>query len=125
MAPGYLSVIFCWVCQVVELCEAANAKVGYDSVRIANYLCSGNYAVSGGTDGCQAVQDLAKSKGARMTIKLAVAGAFHTAYMQPAQEALQYAPRPYCSCPCAYFVPDCLLSHLPIAQDVCKHATCA
>lgn len=86
-------------CQVVELCEAANAKVGYDSVRIANYLCNGNYAVSGGEDGCQAVQELAKSKGARMTVKLAVAGAFHTAYMQPAQEELQYVPRPYCLLP--------------------------
>lgn len=78
--------------QVAELCEAANAKVGYDSVRIANYLCNGNYAISGGADGCQAVQDLAKSKGARMTVKLAVAGAFHTSYMQPAQEELEYAP---------------------------------
>jgi len=75
--------------QVSELCDAANEKVGYDSVRIANFLCNGNYAVSGGDDGCQAVQDLAKSKGARMTVKLAVAGAFHTSYMQPAQEELQ------------------------------------
>ena len=97
--------------QVAELCEAANAQVGYDSVRIANYLCNGNYAISGGTDGCQAVQDLAKSKGARMTVKLAVAGAFHTAYMQPAQEELQYAPRPpcflphvHCFCPTTHFL---------------------
>ena len=80
--------------QVAELCETANAKVGYDSVRIANYLCNGNYAISGGADGCQAAQDLAKSKGARMTVKLAVAGAFHTSYMQPAQEELEYAPSP-------------------------------
>lgn len=77
--------------KVSELCDAANEKVGYDSVRIANFLCNGNYAVSGGDDGCQAVQDLAKSKGARMTVKLAVAGAFHTSYMQPAQEELQAA----------------------------------
>ena len=75
--------------QVQELCEAANAKVGSDSVRIANYLCVGNYAISGGTDGCEAVEQLAKSKGARMTVRLAVAGAFHTSYMQPAQEQLQ------------------------------------
>lgn len=78
-----------WDTQVSELCDAANEKVGYDSVRIANFLCNGNYAISGGDDGCQAVQDLAKSKGARMTVKLAVAGAFHTSYMQPAQEQLQ------------------------------------
>lgn len=72
-----------------ELCEAANAKVGSDSVRIANYLCVGNYAISGGREGCEAVEALAKSKGARMTVRLAVAGAFHTSYMQPAQEQLQ------------------------------------
>ena len=64
--------------------------MGYDSVRIANYLCNGNYAISGGTDGCQAVEELAKPKGARMTVRLSVAGAFHTSYMQPAQEQLQY-----------------------------------
>ena len=91
-------------------------------MRIANYLCNGNYAVSGGEDGCQAVQELAKSKGARMTVKLAVAGAFHTAYMQPAQEELQYAPpRPYCCCPRAHhIVPNCLPSNRPAAQDVCE-----
>ena len=71
--------------------EAANAKVGSESVRIANYLCVGNYAVSGGLEGCEAVEALAKGKGARMTVRLAVAGAFHTSYMQPAQEQLQYA----------------------------------
>ncbi len=81
--------VFLCASQVAELCDAANTKVGYESVRIANFLCNGNYAVSGGEDGCQAVQDLAKSKGARMTVKLAVAGAFHTSYMQPAQEELQ------------------------------------
>lgn len=73
-------------------------------MRIANYLCNGNYAISGGADGCQAVQDLAKSKGARMTVKLAVAGAFHTSYMQPAQEELEYASTT--SWPCPHVVTD-------------------
>ena len=75
--------------QVTELCEAANKQVGSESVRIANYLCNGNYAVSGGKDGCDAVEKLAKEFGARMTVRLAVAGAFHTEYMQPAKEKLQ------------------------------------
>jgi hypothetical protein len=29
-------------------------------VRIANFLCNGNYAVSGGLAGCEAVEKLAK-----------------------------------------------------------------
>lgn len=40
--------------QVEELCEAANKEVGADEgVRIANFLCNGNYAVSGGLPGCE------------------------------------------------------------------------
>ena len=75
--------------QVAELCEAANQEVGSDSVSIANYLCNGNYAVSGSLEGCEAVKKLAKSFKARMTVQLAVAGAFHTDYMRPAKEKLQ------------------------------------
>ena len=75
--------------KVAELCEAANREVGSDSVSIANYLCNGNYAVSGGLEGCEAVKKLAKSFKARMTVQLAVAGAFHTDYMRPAKEKLQ------------------------------------
>jgi [acyl-carrier-protein] S-malonyltransferase len=76
--------------QVAELCEAANKEVGAENgVRIANFLCPGNYAVSGGTAGCEAVEKLAKSFGARMSVRLAVAGAFHTDYMKPAEEALR------------------------------------
>ena len=41
--------------QVQELCEAANAEVAADeAVVIANFLCNGNYAVSGGLQGIQA-----------------------------------------------------------------------
>lgn len=38
----------------------------------------------------QAVEKLAKSFKARMTVRLAVAGAFHTSYMQPAEEKLRW-----------------------------------
>ncbi|CAL8467128.1 g6664 [Coccomyxa elongata] len=78
--------------KVEELCEAANKEVAAeDAVRIANFLCNGNYAVSGGLPGCEAVEKLAKSFKARMTVRLAVAGAFHTSYMQPAEETLREA----------------------------------
>lgn len=51
---------------MAELCEAANKEVAADqAVRIANYLCNGNYAVSGGLAGIEAVEKLAKSFKAR------------------------------------------------------------
>lgn len=44
-----------------ELCEAANAQVdAHDHVRIANFLCNGNYAISGGIPGCEVVERIAK-----------------------------------------------------------------
>ena len=77
--------------QVAELCQRATEEVGEENgVRIANYLCPGNYAVSGGIPGCAAVEKLAKEYKAR-TVRLAVAGAFHTRYMQPAEEKLRQA----------------------------------
>lgn len=52
--------------QVAELCEAASAEVpAGQGVRIANYLCNGNYAVSGGLAGCEAVERMAKGFKAR------------------------------------------------------------
>ncbi|KAG2422740.1 hypothetical protein HXX76_015826 [Chlamydomonas incerta] len=78
--------------KVAELCKAATEQVGQDKpVVIANYLCTGNYAVSGSKEGCDAVEKLGKSFGARMTVRLAVAGAFHTSYMSPAVDKLKAA----------------------------------
>lgn len=89
---GMVSVIGLDAAKTAELCEAATAEVGAEKgVRIANFLCNGNYAVSGGIEGCEAVERLAKSFKARMTVRLAVAGAFHTDYMAPAVERLQAA----------------------------------
>jgi [acyl-carrier-protein] S-malonyltransferase len=75
---GMVSVIGLDSDKVKELCGAASEKSGA-KVQIANYLCKGNYAVSGESSACDAVAELAKPDfGARMTVKLAVAGAFHT-----------------------------------------------
>ncbi len=79
--------------QTAALCSAASQEVGKgEGVRIANYLCNGNYAVSGGIPGCEVVERIAKPDyKARMTVRLAVAGAFHTDFMQPAVEKLRSA----------------------------------
>lgn len=78
--------------KVAELCEAANAEVSVEErVQIANFLCPGNYAVSGGVKGVEAVEAKAKSFKARMCVRLAVAGAFHTRFMGPAVQQLEAA----------------------------------
>ena len=40
---------------------------------------------------CQAIEKMAKEFKARMTVRLAVAGAFHTHFMKPAEEKLRSA----------------------------------
>ncbi|KAG6583337.1 Malonyl-CoA-acyl carrier protein transacylase, mitochondrial, partial [Cucurbita argyrosperma subsp. sororia] len=78
--------------KVQQLCDAANQEVDEaDKVQIANFLCPGNYAVSGGLKGVEVVESKAKSFKARMTVRLAVAGAFHTSFMEPAVSRLEAA----------------------------------
>lgn len=73
--------------QVQGFCDQASSK---GLVRIANFLCPGNLVVSGDTPACEEVERLAVAAGAK-TIRLAVAGAFHTPVMQPAVEKLTAA----------------------------------
>jgi len=74
---------------VSEVCEAAAEKSG-EKVQIANYLCNGNYAVSGSSKAVDVVAEIAKPEfKARMVVKLAVAGAFHTDFMKPAVASLE------------------------------------
>lgn len=71
--------------EVVErICEEASA---HGSIRIANYLCPGNLVVSGENAACERAAELAIAAGGR-AIPLAVAGAFHSEIMKPADEAL-------------------------------------
>ncbi|WVY94076.1 hypothetical protein V8G54_033164 [Vigna mungo] len=78
--------------KVQQLCDAANQEVSEaDKVQIANYLCPGNYAVSGGLKGIEVVESKAKSFKARMIVRLSVAGAFHTSFMEPAVSRLEAA----------------------------------
>jgi len=86
---GMVSVIGLDKEKVADLCAAASEKSG-ESVKIANFLCKGNYAVSGSLKACDVVAEIAKPEfKARMTVKLAVAGAFHTDFMAPAVESLE------------------------------------
>jgi [acyl-carrier-protein] S-malonyltransferase len=74
--------------KVEELCARAR---GSDTLEVANLLCPGNIVISGSTAACAAAEKLAPEMGAMKTIRLAVAGAFHTALMKPADQTLAHA----------------------------------
>lgn len=87
---GMVSVIGLDSAKVKELCTAAVDRTGGEKIQIANYLCNGNYAVSGSKVACDVLNEIAKPEfKARMTVKLAVAGAFHTDFMKPAVASLE------------------------------------
>ncbi|KAL9190137.1 hypothetical protein ACHAXT_007348 [Thalassiosira profunda] len=86
---GMVSVIGLSKDKVEELCASASEKSG-EKIQVANLLCNGNYAVSGTSKACDTVAEIAKPDfKARMTVKLAVAGAFHTDFMAPAVASLE------------------------------------
>jgi len=73
--------------QVQRLCEAARDG---DVLEVANLLCPGNTVVSGTRTACATIERLAGEAGAK-TVRLAVAGAFHTELMKPAEGRLAEA----------------------------------
>ena len=84
---GMVSVLMLDEPKVEELCREASS-VG--SMQIANYLCPGNIVVSGAKAACEKVVELAEAAGGK-PVPLAVAGAFHTDIMRPADERLAEA----------------------------------
>ena len=82
---GMVSLLSAEIPVVEELCEKAREG---EILQIANLLCPGNTVVSGTTAACERVVKLAEETGAARPITLAVAGAFHTPIMRPADERL-------------------------------------
>jgi [acyl-carrier-protein] S-malonyltransferase len=83
---GMVSVIGADRDQVEALCNSAR---GAGTLQVANILCPGNIVVSGSKDACDALEKVAA--GTAKTVRLAVAGAFHTPLMKPADLALAAA----------------------------------
>src|SRR5260370_36447475 len=75
------------VAEVAALCDQAR---GADVLQIANFLCPGNTVASGHKAAIERLEKVAEAAGAK-TIRLAVAGAFHTSLMKPADERLKAA----------------------------------
>ena len=88
-APGgMVSVLGLEAPAVEALCTEVAPASG--PIRVANLLCPGNTVVSGAVAACEALEKLVEAKGGR-TVRLPVAGAFHTPFMKPADEALAAA----------------------------------
>jgi [acyl-carrier-protein] S-malonyltransferase len=61
------------------------------TLEVANYLCPGNTVASGVLPALDRLEAICQEKGGIRTARLAVAGAFHTVLMKPADEALAAA----------------------------------
>lgn len=84
---GMVSLLLLEIPQVEEICRQAQSA---GTLQIANYLCPGNTVVSGDNAACELAAELAEAAGGR-AVPLAVAGAFHTSLMEPADERLAEA----------------------------------
>ena len=85
---GMVSILGLERVQVEALCEKAREG---ETLQIANLLCPGNIVISGTNGACERAAELAPSLGAMKAVPLAVAGAFHTEIMRPADERLAEA----------------------------------
>jgi len=84
---GMVSVLLLDIPQVEEIVATASSE---GTLEIANYLCPGNTVVSGVNGACEKAAELADAAGGR-AVPLAVAGAFHTSIMEPADRKLAEA----------------------------------
>ena len=82
---GMVSILGLERSQVEELCDQAR---GDGTLQIANLLCPGNIVISGTNAACERAAELAEKMGAMKAVPLAVAGAFHTQIMHPADVIL-------------------------------------
>lgn len=73
---------------VEDVCKSVE-----QTVVTANYNCPGQIVISGSNEGIDKAIELLKAKGAKMAVKLAVGGAFHSPLMEPAKVELEEAIR--------------------------------
>ena len=87
MPGGMVSIIGKELSEVEEICKKNRGK---GVLQVANILCPGNIVVSGSLEACERVAEQASTE-RFYAIPLAVAGAFHTPLMKPADEVLAKA----------------------------------
>jgi [acyl-carrier-protein] S-malonyltransferase len=84
---GMVSIIGKELAEVETICNEQR-KDGV--LQVANILCPGNIVISGTNDACERIAEVAAS-GKFHAVPLAVAGAFHTPIMKPADNVLTEA----------------------------------
>jgi [acyl-carrier-protein] S-malonyltransferase len=80
---GMVSILGLERVEVESLCEKARDG---EILKIANLLCPQNIVISGTMRACERAAEMAQSFGAMKAVPLAVAGAFHTEIMRPADQ---------------------------------------
>ncbi len=90
-AGGMVSIMGLEREKVTELCSKVLEDMPGEILKEANFLCPGNIVLSGTKAACKHAEELAESFGAMKATALAVAGAFHTEMMKPADEKLAAA----------------------------------
>ena len=74
-----------------EIIETVCANISNEIVVAANYNCPGQLVISGSIPGIEEACEILTEKGAKRAIKLRVAGAFHSPFMESAREELAAA----------------------------------
>lgn len=85
---GMIAVIGMDVPEVEALVAEAKSA---GKIEVANYLCPGNTVVSGSLPALDRLEEIGRERGGIRATRLAVAGAFHTDIMRPADEKLAAA----------------------------------
>ena len=68
-----------------DVIESVCAQITEEVVVPANYNCPGQVVISGSVAGIQLAEERLKVSGAKRVVPLAVSGAFHSPFMEPAQ----------------------------------------
>lgn len=76
-----------------DVIERVCGEITEEIVVPANYNCPGQVVISGSVAGIQLAEERLKAAGAKRVVPLAVSGAFHSPFMEPAQTEFAEAVR--------------------------------
>lgn len=104
VCPGGMAAVIGMDAEILqEVCQEATAQSvatladvshpGLGQVSVANFNAPGQIVISGEQGALNLAIEMAKARGAKRVIPLAVSGAFHSPVMQPAAEGLAQAMR--------------------------------